>query len=236
MSLRAALADWLFPPRCLVCGEVVPRRAALCPDCREELPLWRIKEGFCPTCGKPPGSCVCENGPFAFSRCLSAAVYGPALRGAVDALKHDPASPVAGELAALMARVLRDSGEPLAFDHVTEVPMSTAETARRGHNQAHTLAAAVALLLGLPHGENRLNRREDSAVQHELSAFERARNAKASYAARPGARLSGRVLLVDDVATTCATLNRCAALLRDCGADEVICLTAATTPLRQIMG
>jgi predicted amidophosphoribosyltransferase len=62
--------------------------------------------------------------------------------------------------------------------------------------------------------------------------MQRYENAKNSYVLTEGASLFGRVLLVDDVVTTGATLNRCAFLLISCGAQDVFCLTAASTPIR----
>ncbi|MEG1773771.1 MAG: double zinc ribbon domain-containing protein, partial [Oscillospiraceae bacterium] len=227
---RAAL-ELFFPPRCLVCGEVIERKRAVCDRCAAGL-VPEPSLSLCPICGKPPESCVCGGERFAFVRCVSAFAYGPRVAGLIESLKRDPGGPAVSFLAPRMADVLQTALPDAAFDRITWVPMPAAEQARRGHNQAESLARALVPLLGTPCCEPPLLRREQSAVQHELSRIERAKNARLSYMRTPGKAISGVVLLSDDVATTCSTLDRCAALLRECGACQVFCLTAATTLLR----
>ncbi len=104
------------------------------------------------------------------------------------------------------------------------VPLHRSRTRERGFNQSDDLARG----LGLP-VVRALWRTRRTAVQADLSAADRLVNVTGAFAARRGARLVERrvVVLVDDVSTTGATLNACAAVLRECGAVSVLALTAA---------
>lgn len=233
MSGRAALLELLFPPRCAVCRDATPRGSAVCPSCMRHLAAEFALETTCAVCGKPAASCVCKSEPFSFSRCISAFAYGPRVSDAVALLKQQPDSPVAGQFALLMADALRRALPGARFDAVTEVPMPPDEVARRGHNQARTLALLISGILEISHRETPLVRHQTAVAQHTLSAGQRAEHARNSYGAAPNGTVLGRVLLVDDVITTGSTLDRCAALLKGCGAGEVVCLTAATALLHE---
>ena len=229
---RTLLLDLLFPPRCAVCREVTPFGTALCPECVRRLPQALHAAERCPVCGKPVESCVCREGqPFCFSRAAAAFFYEQDTHYLINCLKTEPQSPAAGQIAGLMADAFSASGLVGVgpFDAVTEVPMSAGSEARRGHNQAKTLARRLAALLDIPYLPSPLDCDDKKQAQHTLSYARRFENVQKSYRRRAGARCAGRILLVDDVMTTGATLDRCAQLLRQCGVGEVCCLTAATT-------
>lgn len=234
----AGCLDLLFPPHCTVCREVTPIGTVLCPECALRLPERLFAAGRCAVCGKPVDSCVCRETPFYFSRCISAFFYEPGTHDLIDCLKTQPKSPAAQQLAALMADAfgtfgLADGGR---FDAVTEVPMSAASIEKRGHNQARALAEKLAVLLNIRYLPSPLVCAGNKRAQHTLSYAQRFENAQQSYELQSGAACAGRLLLIDDVMTTGATLDRCAQLLRQCGAAEVCCLTAATTLRRGLTG
>ena len=228
----AGYLDLLFPPRCTVCSEVTPIGTAVCPECVLRLPEKLFSTNHCGVCGKPLDSCVCGELPFYFSSCASAFFYEPETHYLINCLKTQPQSPVSNQLTSLMAEAfvafgLADTG---CFDAVTEVPMSAENIEKRGHNQAKTLAEKLALQLNIHYQPSPLICDKKKQVQHSLSYSQRFENAQKSYQRPAGAACTGRILLIDDVMTTGATLDRCAQLLRQCGATEVCCLTAATTP------
>ncbi len=230
---RSLLLDLLFPPRCAVCHDVTPVGTALCPVCMQRLPQTFLAASRCSICGKPVDSCVCREGlPFCFAYSASAFLYEPDTHYVINCLKTEPQSPVADQIADLMAAALlaSDFGNTGIFDAVTEVPMSAESEARRGHNQAKTLAQRLAVRLNTPYVPSPLCCDEKKQAQHTLSYAQRFENVQKSYRRQAGAACSGRVLLIDDVMTTGATLDRCAQLLLQCGAKEICCLTAATTP------
>lgn len=224
--------DLLFPPRCFVCGEVIPIRTALCPECMQNLPEKLMEADCCSTCGKPIGSCVCNGRSFYFSHCISAFIYDKNTHQLFEVLKKQPNSYAAEQLSILMANAFLAStlAKESAFDAITEVPMSDSNLQKRGHNQAKALAELLAAKINIDYIQSPLLQTENRKTQHTLSLSERIENAQNSYKKRDMATVSGRILLVDDVMTTGSTLNRCAQLLLQCGAKEVCCITAATTP------
>ena len=153
--------------------------------------------------------------------------YMPAYSAVAQELKYNYKSQIAFELAQLMADAIFDSD--MYFDAVTEVPMSKSEVLKRGHNQARTLAVYLGQIFNIPHIESPLLRSENSLVQHSLPRDQRFQNAEASFhLSETAAKTSGRILLVDDICTTGATLNRCSKLLMQNGASSVLCATAFT--------
>ncbi len=213
----------LFPPRCAVCSDVVAMGQALCPACAGQLTAALGARQCCLSCGKPRQSCLCRGEPLFFSRCLSVFLYTADTRQLFDRLKAgDEGS--ADQLAAMMARRWRESG--LSADAIAFVP-----AAGERYNQAGALGRRLGALLGIKVLPDPLTRHQNSRVQHTLSFEERRKNAASSYDRNGEPLLSGRILLVDDIITTGATLSRCAQLLLQSGAREVLCLTAATTPL-----
>ena len=217
MRLRDIAFDLLFPPRCPVCGQVVPVRQVFCPECRQHLVDSRTKrEAEWEDCG--------------FSACVFAVNYGEETRHAIIRLKGIPDSHEARVFADMLCEAIASAMPDRHFDAVVPVPMTKEKMKKRGHNQAETLARAVAGRLSIPCRADVLLRHEGMAIQHTLGREERRENALAAYDAVPGASIGGDILLIDDVMTTGATADRCAHLLRSLGARDVVAATAAAVP------
>jgi len=147
------------------------------------------------------------------------------LRAIVHALKYDRRASIARHL----ARRMRAAGAEVlsGADILVPVPLHRSRHRERGFNQARQLAKH----LGLP-VVNALLRTRHTSPQADLPASKRAANVRGAFA--PRADVDGlTIVLVDDVATTGATLNACAAALLDAGAAEVRALTAAKAVARQ---
>lgn len=214
-ALAQTLADLLSPPRCAACGA---RGAWLCPPCAGALP--RPRPPLCARCGLPladawcPG---CARPGWALHALRVAADFTPPLRAMVHRLKYRHGRHLAAPLGALLAEVYRSldaGGAPLVA-----VPLHAERERARGYNQAALLARALAAQVDRP-CLSLLVRVRATPPQVGLSAVERWRNVAGAFAATTpldGARL----VLVDDVATTGATLNAAAAALRAAGARWV---------------
>ena len=218
------LADLFYPQRCVGCS----RRASdvLCRGCFEALP--RIEPPVCSRCGAPTafevyGCDACRNTDFAFDGARAPLRYQGVGEELVHALKYRGYARVVEKvMVPLMAGSL--GGEK--YDGVVPVPLHRARLARRGFNQAELIARAVAGRIGAPLSD-KLRAVRRTRDQVELSAGERRENVAGAFEARGS--LAGRILLVDDVFTTGATLSECAGVLRRAGAGEVQALTLCRT-------
>ncbi|HLF79523.1 MAG TPA: ComF family protein [Dehalococcoidia bacterium] len=223
-SIGRAALDLLYPPRCAICGS---GGDFLCATCFDGLPL--ADGPRCDVCWLPVWSAycrACETNEPAFSALRSAFRYTGEVRTLVHAFKYGGQSSLAPSLAAPMLDACVTGG--LRADVVVPVPVTGLRRRTRGYNQAGLLAAELARALDLPATEA-LRRRGFAGQQaRSASAEERRRNVAGVFAvAKPEAIEDRRVLLVDDIATTCATLDACAQRLLDAGARDVVALTLA---------
>jgi ComF family protein len=148
------------------------------------------------------------------------------LRDVVQALKYDARPTIARHLARRMARA--GAAVLAGADCVVPVPLHRSRERTRGFNQARELARH----LGTP-ARDALVRVRKTETQADLPAGRRHANVRGAFALPPGVSVAGAtIVLIDDVSTTGATLNACAAVLREAGAAEVRALTAARAPLR----
>jgi ComF family protein len=217
-SVRTALDGLLsvvLAPLCAACRRPLeyPTRGAVCPSC------WSAIVPVTPLgCGSfPPGIAVATAlGP-----------YEDTLKAIVHALKYDPRPTIARHLASRMREAAWQVLD--GADAVVPVPLHRSRERTRGFNQARALATH----LGLPLVDALVRSRRTSA-QADLPAAKRHANVEGAFALTMAtSTIEGRiVVLVDDVCTTGATLNACAAPLLAAGAREVRAVTAAQARLR----
>lgn len=216
MVLFDGLAEVIAPTRCAGCE--LPG-ALLCDRCRAALPLIDPARA-CARCGAPGGATWCGeccDAEYAFTTVRCAGVFEPPLSRLVTTYKDAGELRIAPLLAEIIAGAVGDwAGWP---DAVVPVPPSPAAVARRGFDHTARVAAELGRLLGVPAYDALACRpRRD---QRALSRRRRLTNAAGSIAALPGVAPPPRVILVDDVFTTGATLDAAAHALRDAGACEV---------------
>ena len=208
-------------PVCALCWRaVVFNRPPFCAQCGDPLATWRAREArssLCPRCLRRPSSIIAARavGP-----------YDGSLRAILHAFKYGRRQSLARPLGALMADAPGEIFD--GIDMVVPVPLHWRRRRQRGFNQAEALARA----LGLP-WRNALRRTRRTPSQTDLPAAQRHANVRNAFALRRRASVSGRsILLTDDVATTGATLEACATVLRAAGAREVRALTVARVASR----
>ena len=214
MSVREKVLDLLFPPKCPYCQKLLDEpRAPVCPRCQASLPWLEGRAG--------------ERKIDLADGCYSPLAYGEMVREAIHRYKFHRVRALGRPFAALMARCLADR-LPDGADLICWAPLSRERFRERGFNQAELMAREMGRLLSIPAGPA-LEKVRDTRPQSELEEESARRaNARGAYALLPGADLTGkRVVLVDDVVTSGATLSECAALLRRAGAERVFCLTLA---------
>lgn len=113
------------------------------------------------------------------------------------------------------------------FDLIIPIPLSFEHRRQRGYNQAHEIAKPIGLMLGKPVDIKSVTRVKETSSQVDLSPHQRYANLKDAFFANPATLNARKVLLVDDVATTGATLNSCSEALRTAGVSEIFCITVA---------
>jgi ComF family protein len=179
---------------------------------------------------------ACRQRPPAFDRLLAVWSYEPPLDAVLQALKFGHLEVLGARLAAAMLEPLRhqalesrprEASELPEADLVAPVPLHWRRLLVRGYNQAERIARPLARHLGISFGEV-LSRPRATAAQASLGRDHRRANVRRAFRARR--RVSGHVLLVDDVATTGATLDAAARALRRGGANRVTALAVARTP------
>ncbi len=237
-TVLSRIADALFPPLCPITGEHLSGVGTLSPEAWRDLALFS-GPARCRSCGAEiPGAApapdlrceACHAAPRAWDRGAAAMRYEGTGRDLVLALKRGDRLDLVPMLAGLMAR----AGRPLLAeaDLVVPVPLHWRRRLARRFNQSAELARALCRLAGrrAAYAPRLLRRIRHTPSQGGLRAEARAANIAGAFALAPGAeaRLAGRrVLLVDDVLTTGATLSACTETLRAGGARAVDILVCA---------
>lgn len=236
-----AALDLVFPPLCPLCQTRLGdgRRDPLCGDCWERLE--RLNPPCCQICGRPfmtfepsgeggrCGECRRRRPPFAYAR--AATLYNDTVREVIHAFKFGGKRAIANPLAEVMALAGEAAGLPEVVDCLVPVPLHRRRQAERGFNQSALLARRLGRRWRRPVVEGSLRRTTATCPQTELAADERRKNVRGAFALRRPKRIAGRrVLLIDDVMTTGATVSECARVLLGGGAATVGVLTAARVP------
>jgi len=218
------LAHFVWPQRCAGCGEPPASGHVLCATCLAAIPRLHLplcvrclaREAADPLCPRHPGFTV-----------WPAWTYDEHAARAIEAFKYAGRTDLARSFAAELTRVLPAAPR---VDLVTAVPLHPARERERGYNQSTLLAAELARRAGIPHLPGALRRVRATAAQARLGPAARRANLRGAFAASEPSSLAGRrVLLVDDVVTTGATLEAALATLAAAGAEaQAVTLAWAT--------
>jgi ComF family protein len=227
--LLAAAVDLVWPRRCASCGHRLaagarePLARVFCVTCSET--LVRAGSPRCPSCGTSYDAgavdhrCgLCLDHPPPFESARAPFLYGGALADAISRLKYSAATWLAAPLGSLLIDVELSA----APDAIVPVPLHPRRLIERGFNQSALLATALANRLDLRLDTTALVRVEDTPPQARQSRSERLTALRGAFAIRVPRRVEGaRVLLVDDVVTTTATVRAASESLLQAGAAAV---------------
>ena len=229
-ELADRFLDLLFPRKCAVCHEMIGYDQMLCDDCGAGLGV--IGENCCEICGKPPDSCVCGVYPQRCEACACAVEYYESAKDIISEFKFNGQSSLARPMAKLMAQAVELRFPDVRFDVIAAAPMRRRAAAKRGYNQSELLARELSRLLGISWRKKALVKLRDTAHQSSLGAKLRLVNLIGAIGVNRRFDPSGlTVLLVDDIATTGATLNECAGALLSGGAKAVYAAVFAAAVL-----
>ncbi len=233
LSALRSLLDILFPPVCPLCEEDIQLDSlCLCTGCLNSLSIFKIKKPACTVCGlpfasdagqdRPCGNCLSKGPPFIEAR--SAFIYEEAVLQAIHAFKYKGKVTLAPALGRLAAEASVFSANP---GLVVPVPLHKKRLKERGFNQSLLLAREISKSFSVPLDYSNLIRAKATEQQVNLSAEERKRNVAGAFEVKDRGAFKGkRVLLVDDVYTTGATIRECSKALKGAGA-KVFVITLA---------
>jgi ComF family protein len=222
-SIRRTEA-WLLPPECLQCRAPITEQVELpvCQLCRNR---WRSpSEPICRRCGSQElsgVSCrVCRQWPQDLVTIQSAVMLDVNVRGLIHNFKYNGWSRLADSMAEPMARIISRRIKA----RLVPIPTTRRRLRLRGYNQAGLLAAAISRRLHINVESEALSRVREDASQTKFGAQDRLANLAGAFRA---SRVSGHLILVDDVFTTGATLVSAATALLAAGATTVSAVTFA---------
>ncbi len=236
-KLYNTILDLLFPEEgvCFYCDKYYEevKEDHVCSECRDKLSF--IGKDRCPVCGKPAYQdnllkrcSYCKNKSFYFKKAISPLEYTGLLRKVIYRFKYE-AKPYLyksfGEF--MIASLKQESIENI--DLIVPVPLHRSRKAERGYNQAELLARYLSSKLNIALDSKNLIRTKATKIQNKLLRHEREENIKDAFRVKAsGVFKDKRILLVDDIFTTGATVNECARVLMECGANEIYVITIAT--------
>jgi ComF family protein len=215
----------LFPPWCIGCGK---EGKYICDVCRWNLPL--ISPPICVTCGRPltadntcPG---CIEGPVVIDGIRAPFIFDGVIRKAIHDFKYHNLKAIAPMLAGFLHDFILEN--PIPGDVLVPIPIHKKRLRERGYNQSSLISRELSRMTGLPLVEECLIRTVNTPPQvRTTSVSERLKNIANAFACIDNRLQGKRVILVDDVSTSGATLNACAGVLKAAGAVTVWGLTIA---------
>jgi len=231
-QLQKTALDAIFPPGCISCAEPIDTPGNLCANCWPEMTY--ISAPFCDKCGFPfefdAGDgfvcATCLKQPPVFARARAVFKYDDASRDMILGYKHSDQTNRAPTFANWMSRAGADLINDC--DIICPVPLHHKRLIKRRFNQSALLVREIADLVDKPAIPDLLTRKRPTRSQGGLSAKARLRNVRGVFevtAARKAQLHGARVLLIDDVLTTGATVNACSKCLLEGGAIKVDVLT-----------
>jgi ComF family protein len=222
------LLAFFFPPLCPVCEKIICE--GICSNCREGIRL--IKGPLCTICGVPFVSnvssdhicseCIKKKKPFSHAR--SAGIYVGTLLEAIHMLKYKGKTSLAKPLGVLMADYLHEND----YDVLVPVPLHKTRLKERGFNHSLLLGRIIARRHNLHLDYLNLIRARATMPQIDLKGNARASNVRGAFEVKKTSLfMDKKVLLIDDVYTTGATVSECAKVLKKAGAREIGVFTLA---------
>ena len=224
MKFSDKLSSFFFPHKCTFCRNVIEytNNTFICSSCMNTLPF--VKEPKCVKCNHPRSEfsvqlCgMCRKYNTSFEKSFTPLLYKDNAKLALLSIKFYNKESYSRSFAFLIVNNIISSEFP-KIDYITYVPLSKKGFRERGYNQCELIAKQCGEILNIP-VISTLKRSDKSLKQSTLSFSQRRINAKNSFFGKD-MKISGNVLLIDDIYTTGSTMNHCASLLLKMGAEKV---------------
>lgn len=223
----------ILPPRCLICGKIIPSDHSLCTDCFNDITF--ISKPYCSHCGLPISTrennelecvtCLAQKDPFRL--CRSAVKYDEFSKSLLLDFKFSDRL----DNKVLLSNWLFMAGKDIfhqGIDLIIPVPLHYMRLFKRKYNQSAILAAEISKKINVPVDYNSLKRIRHTIPQVSCSGKQRSKNVKNAFSIIHPENIKGkRIVLIDDIYTTGSTLKECAKALKKAGAKSVDALTVA---------
>ncbi len=255
INVLAKFASYLirliFPPKCIICGDLLYKESEMCDECLEVWKKARLSK--CPVCNKTARGCNCrtfhllDTDLIGEKRISALAFYGKfgsedkrdiLVRRLVYALKtaDDRSSVrfVSRELSRQILHTLIKAGENISDWKITYPPRSRKRIKKYAFDHGKQVAKMISEYTGIPFEDTMIS--HTKKAQKSLNSMERKQNADTAYSIKEGFSPSGKYILVDDVITTGATVNAAARLLKFSGAEAVypVCIARSKKKKRRL--
>ncbi|MBO5227207.1 MAG: ComF family protein [Ruminococcus sp.] len=217
--------DIIYPNRCPCCGEFIVWNELICSECAGKVRI--DTDSLCRKCGKAKEDCICT-GKLMYDEAAAISYYEDEAKTGLIAMKNSVSRNFGWYAGIEIGSWIMTQPEWMKCDGIVPVPMSRSKKMLRGYNQADIIAKGICDVTGIPLMKDCIIKKHSRQEQHTLGAKERAENV---YSFIPAGRdLDGkRLIICDDIITTGSTINRCAEILKDCGAEKVYAAAAAVT-------
>ena len=221
------ILDIVFPPRCALCDTVMPPGGGcVCGECKDKLSF--VKEPRCFKCGKTVASseeefCMdCGRRVRSYIKGFPVFNYVPPISESIMALKYGRRQEYAKFFGSAIADRYGNEFRKLGIDALVGVPVFKKKYATRGYNQAGLIALEIGKHTGIKCLNDLLVRVEETPPQKQLTDEEREKNMECAFTiGRLPTDVPGRVMLVDDIYTSGATIESCTRVLLAAGIKEV---------------
>lgn len=222
-TIKNILCDMLsaiYPKKCICCREIIDDNSFICSICESKIERNSL-DNICLLCGFEKESCVCKYNVYRFDSLVCVFKNCGLAQKAYYAYKFLKQKHYADFFASEMCKAVERCYKDVEFDFITYVPSIN----RLGFNHSGYIAKEMSKKLNLHFEENLLYSAKHVKKQHKSTIKERIENVEGKY--KCNYNISGaRVLLVDDIKTTGATVDECAKVLLFAGAESVHCITA----------
>ncbi len=218
-----AFIDALFPPRCMLCDQIVTPDKHLCNECYPKIK--QITGEICLGCARPIKRCECMRFIYHFDGIVSPFHNSDYAQKAFYAYKFHRARRNAKFYAGYMFKLLKQKFPDIKFDYITSVPPTKSKRKRNKYDHSMYLAKELSQKYFVTYRKLLTSCGDERQTQHKLEFSKRFSNVHNKYIATKKLK-NKTILLVDDILTSGATIDECARQLKLAGAKAVFCVTA----------
>ena len=225
-DLGGAIIDFVLPPHCITCRKYLsPQEKIVCDVCWDNLEV--LPSPFCPVCMNfmEQGDLFCKICVERKNLCAvrSLGIFDPHYQKLIHGFKYQQKITLGQRLGKRLGEKLIEDRAASEFDYIIPVPLHSVRKRERGFNQSKILAQEISKVINIPVLKKVLKRTRNTKDQTKLSPEERKENVKGAFSLKSPETIEGkRIILVDDVMTTGATLGECATVLREAGAEKIM--------------